>query len=100
MTDVKKAALGALSEISNWLLPAERSVLDRDLATIRAALQPTAVERVLDMDGEIYPACQCAACRELHGEKWKVRIGTGDSFHGPTPEAAARAALEAMERKP
>ncbi|MFH1184519.1 MAG: hypothetical protein V1755_05710 [Chloroflexota bacterium] len=103
MTTPKKAAFEALSEVTRvmqgctWTQTEQRDLTDC-LATIRAALQPTAVELVLDANGELRPSCECAVCRQKNRGEFCADFN-GVRRYGPTPEAAAQAALDAMEGK-
>ncbi len=106
MTTPKKAALEALSEVARLMqgcvwTNTEASDISDCMATIRAALQPTAVERVLEMGGGVWMnACQCDTCKsEGSGSKWRCELEQQGHRRGPTPEAAAQAALDAMEQK-
>ncbi|MFH1186150.1 MAG: hypothetical protein V1755_14095 [Chloroflexota bacterium] len=101
MTTTKKAALEALGNIIVRLPPGDLELIHYYLDTIRAALQPTAVERVLEMGGGIWMnACQCDTCKaEGSRSKWRCELEQQGHRRGPTPEAAAQAALDAMATK-
>ncbi len=106
MTTTKQAALEALKrlmvmaevqpgEASDGEVEKYRREAEQLVATIRAALQPTAVELLVERYNQIkflrdgYGRCSIS----VHGITEYRRVT------GPTPEAAAQAAIDAMEQK-
>ena len=96
--DQRERALEALGRVGGWvrdsagrLMPPNAAAALRDLATIRAALEPSAVDRVLEMGGEVH------ACVSESSGMAMAKIPTYRRYYGPDPDAAAQKALDALK---
>ena len=99
--DQRERALEALGRVGGWvrdsagrLMPPNAAAALRDLATIRAALEPSAVDKLVRMDN-------FAGMSQGRGTTKSYTIWWWDNrrnISGPDPETAARKALEEVER--
>lgn len=96
--DQRERALEALERLQGFvdlfkggLTPNSNKRPDEALATIRAALEPSAVDRVLEMGGEVH------ACVSESSGMAMAKIPTYRRYYGHDPETAAQKALDALK---